>query len=68
MGRKSDLILRAGQNVYPAEIEAYLTTHPKIREAAVVGVPGELGQEEVWLEPVHGGAGAWPPKRGVSRG
>jgi len=48
VGRKSDLILRAGQNVYPAEIEAYLTTHPKIQEAAVVGVPGELGQEEVW--------------------
>ncbi|MGQ9715681.1 MAG: class I adenylate-forming enzyme family protein [Anaerolineae bacterium] len=48
VGRKKDLILRAGQNVYPAEIEAYLVTHPAIREAAVVGVPGELGREEIW--------------------
>jgi len=48
VGRKSDLIIRGGQNVYPAEIEAYLVTHPEIREAAAVGVPGELGQEEIW--------------------
>jgi len=48
VGRKKEVIIRGGQNIYPAEIEAYLTTHPKIREAAVVGVPSPLGGEEVW--------------------
>ncbi|MGQ9585861.1 MAG: class I adenylate-forming enzyme family protein [Anaerolineae bacterium] len=48
VGRKTDLIIRGGQNVYPIEIEGYLTTHPAVREAAVVGVPGELEQEEIW--------------------
>ncbi|MEU6990828.1 AMP-binding protein [Streptomyces sp. NPDC046465] len=37
--RRKDLILRAGQNVYPAEIEQALLTHPLVRDAAVVGVP-----------------------------
>jgi fatty-acyl-CoA synthase len=48
VGRKKDVIIRGGQNVYPAEIEAYLTAHPKIREAAVVGVPSAIGGENVW--------------------
>jgi acyl-CoA synthetase (AMP-forming)/AMP-acid ligase II len=44
--RKRDLILRASENVYPAEIEMCLEAHPDVREAAVVGVPHEeLGQE-----------------------
>ncbi len=37
--RKSDLILRGGQNIYPLEIEQYLERHPSIRRAAVIGVP-----------------------------
>ncbi|MCZ7417811.1 MULTISPECIES: class I adenylate-forming enzyme family protein [unclassified Streptomyces] len=37
--RCKDLILRAGQNVYPAEIERALRTHPLVRDAAVIGVP-----------------------------
>jgi len=48
MGRKKDLIIRSGQNIYPAEIEAYLVTHPDIQEAAVVGVPSPVSGEEVW--------------------
>lgn len=48
VGRKKDVIIRGGQNIYPAEIEAYLVTHPRIREAAVVGVPSEIGGESVW--------------------
>jgi len=48
VGRKRNVIIRGGQNVYPAEIEAYLTTHDKIREAAVVGVPAAVGGEEAW--------------------
>jgi acyl-CoA synthetase (AMP-forming)/AMP-acid ligase II len=44
--RKRDLILRGAENVYPAEIELRLETHPAVREAAVLGVPhDELGQE-----------------------
>jgi acyl-CoA synthetase (AMP-forming)/AMP-acid ligase II len=44
--RKRDLILRGGENVYPAEIELCLEAHPEVREAAVVGVDHpELGQE-----------------------
>ena len=37
--RKKDLIIRGGYNVYPREVEEVLYEHPKIREAAVVGVP-----------------------------
>ncbi len=54
--RKRDLIIRGGQNIYPAEIEHYLERHPLIRRAGVVGLPGRLGSEEVWafLEPQPG--------------
>lgn len=48
VGRKKDMIIRGGQNIYPAEIEAYLSAHPKISEAVVVGVPNILGEERVW--------------------
>ena len=48
VGRKKDVIIRGGQNVYPAEIETYLAAHPKIREATVVGVPSNVGGESVW--------------------
>jgi fatty-acyl-CoA synthase len=48
VGRKKDMIIRGGQNIYPAEIEGYLTAHPRIREAAVVGVPAAVGGESVW--------------------
>jgi len=44
--RKRDLILRGGENVYPAEIEQRLEAHPAVAEAAVIGVENEeLGQE-----------------------
>ena len=45
-GRKKDMIISGGVNVYPREIEEHLHTHAGIREAAVVGLPdaqwGEL--------------------------
>lgn len=45
-GRRSDLILRGGENVYPIEIEQCLEEHPAVRECAVVGVPHpDLGQQ-----------------------
>ncbi|QIS05695.1 AMP-binding protein [Nocardia brasiliensis] len=45
-GRRSDLILRGGENVYPVEIEQCLEEHPAVRECAVIGVPDpDLGQQ-----------------------
>jgi fatty-acyl-CoA synthase len=46
--RKKDLIIRGGQNIYPAEVEAYLALHPAVQRAGVIGVPNELGGEAVW--------------------
>lgn len=47
MGRKKDMIISGGENVYPAEVEDVLYRHPKILEAAVIGVPHELWGETV---------------------
>jgi acyl-CoA synthetase (AMP-forming)/AMP-acid ligase II len=44
--RRTDLILRGAENVYPAEIENCLEEHPAVDEVAVVGVPDdEFGQQ-----------------------
>jgi acyl-CoA synthetase (AMP-forming)/AMP-acid ligase II len=44
--RRTDLILRGGENVYPVEVEAVLAEHPAVRESAVLGVDHpDLGQE-----------------------
>ena len=48
VGRKKDMIIRGGQNIYPPEIEHYLMTHPAVQSVAVVGVPDEVGSENVW--------------------
>jgi len=48
VGRKKDMIIRGGANVYPAEVEAVIIAHPKVREVAIVGVPSELEGETVW--------------------
>ena len=46
VGRTKEMIIRSGFNVYPAEIEAVLSTHPDVVQCAVVGRPVE-GNEEV---------------------
>jgi long-chain acyl-CoA synthetase len=56
--RAKDMVLRAGENVYCAEVEAALYEHPEIYEAAVFGVPHERLGEEV--------AAAIVPKPGCS--
>ena len=45
--RKSDMIIRGGENIYPREIDEVLYQHPAISTAAVVGVPDDLYGEEV---------------------
>ncbi|UCH22103.1 MAG: long-chain fatty acid--CoA ligase, partial [Deltaproteobacteria bacterium] len=45
-GRSDDMIIRGGENISPEEVEDILHSHPKIEEAAVIGVPNpEWGQE-----------------------
>jgi long-chain acyl-CoA synthetase len=43
--RKKDMILVSGFNVYPAEIEEVITNHPKVLEAAAIGVPDDKSGE-----------------------
>ena len=46
MGRKKDMIIRGGQNIYPAEIEGILNEHPAIANVAIVAMPDkELGEK-----------------------
>ena len=56
--RAKDMVLRAGENVYCAEVEAAIYEHPDVYEAAVFGVPHERLGEEV--------AAAIVPKPGAS--
>lgn len=55
VGRKKDMLISGGINIYPAEIERILETHPQIAAAAVIGVPdekwGEVGKVVVELKP-----------------
>ena len=47
VGRAKDMLIRGGENVYPAEIEDFLLTHPDVAAAEVFGVPDERYGEEV---------------------
>merc|ERR1712046_330000 len=47
--RKKDMILVSGFNVYPLEIEDWVTTNPKVLEACAIGVPDEKSTEAVKL-------------------
>ncbi len=47
LGRAKEVIRRRGENVAPAEIEEALVSHPDVFEAAVIGVPSELSEEEI---------------------
>ena len=62
VGRRSEMYVRGGYNVYPLEVEEMLSEHPALTEAAVAGVPDEvLGARGVaWVVPAEG---ARPPER-----
>ncbi len=51
VGRIKDVVIRGGENVYPAEVESFLLTHPDIADAQVFGVPDPKYGEEVaaWI-------------------
>ena len=57
-GRQTEMILRGGANVYPAEVERVMVDHPGVREVAVLGLPDErLG--EVVAAGLVAEAGPW---------
>jgi fatty-acyl-CoA synthase len=60
-GRTKDMIIRGGENIFPAEIENFLHTHPKIANVQVIGIPDDkLGEVVVaWIR-LHAGEVATP--------
>jgi acyl-CoA synthetase (AMP-forming)/AMP-acid ligase II len=59
VGRKKDMILSGGQNIYPADIEAVLIEHPDVADAAVIGIPHEQWGESP-LAVIEAAAGSTP--------
>ena len=51
VGRSKDMVIRGGENIYPAEIEAFLYRHPKVQDVQVVGLPDKRFGEELcaWI-------------------
>lgn len=61
-GRLKDMIIRGGENIYPAEIESALFEHPGIADVAVVGIPDDQWGEQVaaFIRPTVDAAPAVP--------
>jgi fatty-acyl-CoA synthase len=60
-GRKKEMIIRGGENVYPREVEEFLRRHAKISDVAVYGVPHpRLGEEVAAAIRLKSGASATP--------
>jgi len=61
VGRKKDMIISGGENVYPVEVENALCAHSAVAEAAVFGIPSEHWGEEVCaIVALHMGCAATP--------
>ncbi len=57
VGRIKDMIIRGGENVYPAEVETFLMRHPAVLQAQVVGVPdATMGEEAAAFVQLRSGA------------
>jgi non-ribosomal peptide synthetase component E (peptide arylation enzyme) len=56
VGRKKEMIIRGGQNIYPKEIEDLLLSHPRVRQAVVLGIPDPVMEERACacVTPVKG--------------
>jgi fatty-acyl-CoA synthase len=70
VGRIKDMLIRGGENVYPAEVEEFLLGHPDIAQAQVFGLPDERLGEEVaaWIVLKPGRTGDAEAIRAWSRG
>jgi fatty-acyl-CoA synthase len=51
VGRRKDMVIRGGENIYPAEVEAFLYRHPKVQDVQVVGLPDKKYGEQLcaWI-------------------
>ena len=73
VGRKKDIIIRGGENIAAAEVEAVLEAHPSVRQAVVVGYPDERLGERVCAFVIAAGpfdldaCRAWFAERGVAK-
>jgi fatty-acyl-CoA synthase len=56
VGRVRDMVIRGGENLFPAEIEAILIRHPKVANVQVVGVPDAFFGEELLAVVISGAA------------
>lgn len=56
VGRSKDMIIRGGENIFPAEVENFLLKMPGVQDVSVIGVPDERMGEEVcaWIRPKAG--------------
>ena len=69
-GRIKDMVIRGGENIYPAEIEQFLFTHPKIADVQVFGVPDLRFGEELtaWIVLKEGQTATEDQIRGFCQG
>ncbi len=51
-GRLKEMVIRGGENIYPAEVEAFFATHPKVAQAAVFGISDTKWGEDLaaWIQ------------------
>lgn len=49
LGRQREMIRRSGHNISPYELEEVVDTHPSVVESAAIGVPSEMGEEEILI-------------------